>query len=177
MPDAMPSAATTPLVRVRNVALHRRLGITTFIVAIGVTLSTLYIFIVVWKGWGNMSPEVRANRLMLLGYATCLMMAWQRRRQSDWHKRLILIGTFFMLEPVLARAYDPLVGSWTKPMFPSKLAEEWDEIGFQLFMWGSWIGTFVSLSIYDLKTQKAAHLATASGFAWMSFALLVSVFT
>ena len=170
-------ATQANLVRVRNVALHRRLGIATFIVAIGVTLSTLYIFIVVWKGWGNMSPEVRANRLMLLGYATCLWMAWQLRRQAALHKRLILVGSFFMLEPVLARAYDPLVASWAKVLFPSFFTEQADEIGFQLFLWGGWIGAFVSLAIYDLKTQKAAHLATASGFAWMSFALLVSVFT
>src|SRR5690606_31829797 len=54
-------ATQANLIRLRNVKLHRRLGIATFIVAIGVTLSTLYIFIVVWKGWGNMSEEVRAN--------------------------------------------------------------------------------------------------------------------
>ncbi len=170
-------ATQANLVRVHNVALHRRLGIATFIVAIGVTLSTLYIFIVVWKGWGNMSPEVRANRLMWLGYATCLLMAWQRRRQSAWHKRLILVGTFFMLEPVLARAYDPLVASWAKPLFPSIFTDEVDEIGFQLFLWGSWIGAFVSLAIYDLKTQKAAHVVTAGGFTWLAIALLASLLT
>ena len=123
------------LVRVRNVKLHKKLGIATFIVAIGVTLSTLYIFIVVWKGWGLMTAEVRANRLFLPGYATCLLLAWLRRGQSDWHKRLILTGTFFMLGPVLSRAYDPLIVSWMEPLFPAFAARA-DEVGFLVFFWG-----------------------------------------
>jgi len=52
-----------------------------------VTLSTLYIiFIVLWKGWADMEPEVRANRLLLPGYALCILLAWQQRGRSDWHK-------------------------------------------------------------------------------------------
>ena len=87
------------LIRVRNIQLHKKLGIAGFFVAIGVTLSTLYIFIVVWKGWDLMTPEVRANRLFLPGYATCVLLAWLWRGQSDWHKRLVFTGTFFMLGP------------------------------------------------------------------------------
>lgn len=100
-------ATQANLVRVGNLRLHRRLGVATFLMAIGLTLSTLYIFIVLWNGWSNMAAEVRANRLFLPGFAAFLALAWMRRRQPDWHKRLVLTGTFFMLGPVLARAYDP----------------------------------------------------------------------
>ena len=53
-------ATQANLVRVRNLRLHRRLGIATFVVAIGVTLSTLYLFVVLWKGWANMRRPAAA---------------------------------------------------------------------------------------------------------------------
>ena len=169
-------AVQSNLVRVRNVKLHKELGIATFIVAIGVTLSTLYIFIVVWNGWGHMTAEVRANRLLLPGYAACLLLAWLRRGQSDWHKRLILAGTSFMLGPVLSRAYDPLIVSWMEPLFPAFTARV-DEAGFLVFFWGIWIGFFLSLALYDWKTLRRIHPVTVAGFAWFVLIWLISVFT
>lgn len=50
-------ATQANLVRARNLRLHRKLGIATFIVAIRVTLSTLYLFVVLWKGW----PDIGAR--------------------------------------------------------------------------------------------------------------------
>ncbi len=125
-------AVQANLVRTRRVATHRRLGIATFCVAIGVTLSTLYIFVVIWKGWDRMAVDVRANRLLLPGYAVYMLLAWTRRRQPDWHKRLILAGTFLMLGPVLSRSYDPLIVSWMEPTFPVFTARV-DEVGFLTF--------------------------------------------
>lgn len=136
-------ATQSNLVRVRNLRLHRRLGVATFVVAVGVTLSTLYIFIVLWNGWSNMAAEVRANRLFLPGFAVFLTLAWLRRRQPDWHKRLVLAGTLFMLGPVLARSYDPLIVSWMEPLFPAFTARV-DEVGFLGFFYGVWIGFFLS---------------------------------
>jgi uncharacterized membrane protein len=154
--------AQANLVRLRNVRLHRKLGIATFVVAICVTLSTLYIFIVVWKGWSNMGEEARANRLLLPGYAACLLLAWLRRGQADWHKRLIFTGTFFMLGPVLARAYDPLIVSWMEPLFPA-LTVQVDELGFLVFFFGVWMGFFVSLALYDWKCCGAFILLRRRG--------------
>lgn len=164
------------LVRVGNVKLHKRLGIGAFIVAIGVTLSTLYIFIVVWKGWDHMTTVVRANRVFLLGYAACLLTAYLRRRQSDWHKRLIFIGTFFMLGPVLSRAYDPLIVSWMEPLFPIFTAQV-DEVGFLVFFWGIWIGFFLSLTLYDWKILRRIHSVTIAGISWFALTWLISLFT
>lgn len=164
------------LVRVRNLRVHRKLGIATFIVAIGVTLSTLYIFIVVWKGWANMTPEVRTNRLFLVGYATCLLFAWLRRAQSDWHKRLIFSATFFMLGPVLSRAYDPLFVSWIDPLFPAYTARV-DEVAFLVFFWGLWIGFFLSLARYDWSLLRRIHPVTVAGFAWFALTWLLSTVT
>jgi hypothetical protein len=162
--------------RVRNLRLHRKVGVATFIAAIGVTLSTLTIFVAVWKGWGNMSVEARANRLLLPAYATCLLMAWQYRSRPDWHKRLVFVGTFFMLGPVLGRAYDPLIVSWAESL-PVLNIQQVDELAFQLFFWGAWTGFFLSLAIYDRKTQRRVHRVTAAGFAWFVVAWLISGFT
>jgi len=170
-------ATQANLVRVRNLRLHRKLGIATFFVAIGVTLSTLYLFVVLWKGWPNMEPDVRANRLLLPGYAVCLLLAWRLRARSDWHKRLIFVGTFFMLGPVLDRIYDPLVMSWAKPMFPLLYTKQVDEIGFLMFRWGCWIGFFLSLALHDWKTLRRVHRVTLAGCAWLGLVALVSEFT
>ena len=157
------------LVRLRNIKLHKRLGITAFVVAIGVTLSTLYIFVDLWKGWSHMAADVRANRLFLAGYATCLLFAWRHRARTDWHKRLIFIGTFFMLGPVLSRAFDPLIVSWMEPLFPAFTARM-DPIGFFIFFWGIWIGFFLSLAAYDWRLLRRVHPVTSAGFA--SFVLI-----
>ena len=169
-------AVQANLVRMRNVKLHKKIGIATFIVAIGVTLSTLYIFVAVWKGWGNMTVEARANRLLLPGYGTFLVLAWLWRGQSDWHKRLIFTGTFFMLGPVLSRAYDPLIVSWMEPLFPAFTAQVGDG-GFLVFFCGVWIGFFLSLAHYDWKTLRRIHRATVAGFTWFMLTWLVSALT
>jgi len=166
------------LIRVRNLRLHRTLGVATFVVAIGVTLSTLYLFVVLWKGWANMAPDVRANRLLLPGYALCLLLAWRWRAHADWHKRLIFVGTFFMLSPVLDRVYDRLIMSWAKPLFPTLYTPAVDEIGFLVFRWGSWIAFFVSLALYDWKMlPRRVHRVTLAGCAWFLMVALISEFT
>ena len=170
-------ATQANLVRVRNLRLHRKLGIATFFVAIGVTLTTLYIFVVLWKGWANMDPQARANRLLLPGYALCLFLAWKLRGQSDFHKRLVFVGTFFMLGPVLDRAYDPLIVSWANSMLPQLYTKQVDEIGFLLFRWGSWISFFLSLALYDWKTTRRIHFVTLAGCAWFILVAIISELT
>ena len=68
------------LVRVRNLALHRKLGAATLVVALGVALSTLYLFVVLWKGWANMAPmngtiSTTISRPTLSGWRAASIMA------------------------------------------------------------------------------------------------------
>jgi hypothetical protein len=170
-------ATQANLVRARNVRLHRRLGIATFLVAVGLTVSTLYIFVVLWNGWENMGFEARGNRLLLPGFAVCITLAWRCREQPGWHKRGILGGTFLMLDPVLARAYDPLIASWAKPVFGTLYSKRVDEAGFQIFFWGIWAGLFISLALHDRITQRRVHPVTAGAFGWLVIALVVSAVT
>jgi hypothetical protein len=170
-------AAQANLVRVGNLRLRRKLGVATFVIAIGVTLSTLYVFVVLWKGWEHMEPEVRANRLLLPGYALCLLVAWHRRGRPDWHKRMIFVGTFLMLGPVVDRLYDPLVMSWVEPMLSTRYTRQVDEIAFLVFRWGSWGAFFLSLVVHDWRTLRRSHPATLAGCAWFVLAVLVSEFS
>jgi hypothetical protein len=169
-------AVQANLVRVRNVQLHRRLGIATFLVGLGVTLSTLWVFIAVWKGWALMSEEARANRVLLPGYALALVLAWRWRTRPDVHKRLVLGGTFLMLGPVLARAYDPLIVSWLEPLAPG-VAARIDAVGFQVFFVGLWLGSFASLAWHDWRTLRRVHPVTLTGLAWLLVSWLVAAVT
>lgn len=169
-------AVQANLVRVRKVKIHRQVGKATFLVAVGLVLSTLYIFVAVWKGWAGMSDEAQANRLLLPGFAVCILFAWLRRAQSDWHKRLILAGTFMMLGPVLSRSYDRLIVSWMEPAFPAFTAQL-GETGFLGYFIGVWIGLYVSLAVYDWMTLRRIHTVTLSCFGWVVLCWTISFLT
>lgn len=167
-------ATQANLIRTRNLHLHRQVGTATFVVAIGVVLSTLYLFVVLWNGWSNMEPFVRANRLLLPAFALCLLLAWQRRGRPDWHKRLIFVGTFFMLGPVIDRIYDPFIMSWAKPLLGALYTKQVDELAFLGFRWGSWIAFFASLALHDRRTLGHIHRVTLAGSAWFALVALIS---
>jgi hypothetical protein len=149
------------LVRARNVKLHKRLGFAGFLIAIGVTLSTIWVFIMVWKGWAAMNPEVKANRILLPSFSVFIALAYLQRRRSDWHRRLILAGTFFMMEPVLARCYDPAVVpmmvGWSEPQI---------EAAFIPWLFSLWTGFFLSLLLYDWTTMKRLHPVSLFALFW-----------
>lgn len=147
------------LVRKRNIDLHRRLGVLGFLLAIGVTLSTGFVFVSVWRPWAEMSVLVQGNRLLLAGFAVLVLLAYRERRRSSWHKRYILLASFFMLEPVLSRAFDPvepLLTSFTDPQIDS---------AWWVFFVATWAALFLSLVAYDRSLQGSIHGATKRGVA------------
>lgn len=148
-----------------NIGLHRKLGIASMLVAVGVALSTLYVFVAVWRGWDAMGAEAKANRILMPSYALAVLLAWRARNRSDWHKRFALTATFFMLGPVLSRTYDPLVVSWMEPLLPA-MSERMAELAFILYMAFMWGGCFLSLFLYDRAALRRTHPATLAGFIW-----------
>lgn len=145
------------LIRVRNVRLHRRMGVAAFVVAIGVVLSTGYVFYDVWRPWAEMSPLVRGNRLLLVGFGIFAFMAYLGRRRPDDHRRYVLLASIFMMEPVLSRAFDPieplllgLVGDAIEPMW-------W------VFFVIVWNALLLSLVAYDAASQGSVHKVTVRG--------------
>lgn len=153
-------AAQAWLIRSRNVRLHRRLGIAAAIIAIGVTLSTLWVFIAVWKGWDAMEVWGKANRILLPSYAVLILLGYLNRSRPDFHKRLLLIATLYMLEPVLSRAFDPF-----DPLLLGFTDEQVDR-AWWIFFTVTWNALFLSLFAYDWLTTRRIHRITALGYAW-----------
>lgn len=157
------------LAKVRNLRLHRSLGIAGAIIATGVTLSTIYVFWAVWKGWDVMAFYIKANRLLLPSYSLLVLLAFLMRKRPDWHKRCILVATLYMLEPVLSRAFDPL-----EPLLTGFSDSEIDLYWWTFFVI-TWNAFFVSLFVYDWTLTKRIHAVTACGFAWFYMIQIIVV--
>lgn len=160
--------AQTLLVSSRNVRLHRKLGSAALLIAAGVTLSTIWVFWVVWKGWAAMSPEVRANRLLLPSYSLFIAMGYLNRRRPDWHRRFIYTGTLFMLEPVLGRVYDPVLVP-----FMSGLTEKQVDAAFLPIIFTIWLGFFIALFVYDSLVIRRIHRVTIGALTWFAAAWII----
>lgn len=154
-------AAQAWLIYFGRIAAHRRFGRWVFAVAAGLVLTTLYLFVTKFHGWAAMEPEVLANRLLLPVFAICAALAYARRNRVDWHKRLLLIGTMALLEPVLARIYDPLIG----PFLPAVMSKTLDTLLFLGFLFGSWLALIGSLWLYDRLVLGRIHRVTMVGSA------------
>lgn len=154
-------AAQAWLVNVRRIAVHRTLGQTAFVIAVAMSASTFYLFYVKFSGWAAMSPEVLANRLLLPVFVVCIVLAYVRRTRPDWHKRLLLIGTMALLEPILARTYDPTFGR----LVPLGISKALDTALFLTFLFGTWAALVGSLWFYDRITLRRVHPVTLAGSA------------
>lgn len=152
--------AQAALVSARNVALHRRLGWWGAAIAAGMALSTIYLFVAVWKGWAAMDAEIKANRLLMAGFVPAVALGLWHRRRPDLHKRLIFGGTLLVLEPILARCYDPLVA----PLVLAALGPAWDP--FLQVMFAVWLGFFGSLLLYDRLALRRLHPASLALLGW-----------
>lgn len=150
------------LPRMGRTHLHRRLGPYAFLIAAGVVVTTLLLFATVWKGWAAMTPEVLANRILLPSYALCIIAAYRTRRRAEWHKRWVYCGTLLLSEPVLARAFDPLVVPLLPPMAPGA-----DMPLFYVYMVVIWTGFFAALLVYDRIRLKRFHPVSAGSLLWL----------
>ena len=147
------------LVNLRIVELHRRIGPYAFLAGAGMALTTAYLFYSRFKGFAAMEAEVIANRLLLPVFIASAWLAWRNRRRPDWHKRLLLVGTFALLEPITARIYDPLFG-WAIPLDIDKTLD--DQI-FLIYLFGTWAALLASLWWYDRAVAGRIHPVTKWG--------------
>lgn len=97
------------LIRLSKVDLHRWFGLLGACVAVGVVFTGIIVQVDV------MGPyAVKADRLnavvipfirftLLLGFAVCVALAIALRTRPDWHKRLILVGTFPLFQSTFDR--------------------------------------------------------------------------
>ena len=152
-------AAQSWLIYLGRIAAHRRLGQWIFAVAAGMVVTTVNLFVAKFRGFAAMDAEVLANRLLMLVFIACAILAYRRRSRPDWHKRLLLIGTMALLEPVLARVYDPIFG----PFLPAVMSEQLDTGLFLAFLFSAWLALLGSLWIYDRRVMGKVHPVTLAG--------------
>jgi hypothetical protein len=153
----------TWLIGGRNVRLHRRLGVAGVVIATGVALSTLWVFVAVWKGWAALDMESQANRFLLPSYALFVALGLRDRVRPDWHRRYLFTGTLFMLGPVLARAYDPLLVPFMRGWTEAKI-----DAVFHVTYLLVWFAFFASLLGYDAVVQRRIHPVSAAALAWFA---------
>lgn len=142
--------------------VHKKVGVVGFAISLGMIVSTVYIFAAVWKGWGNMDPYIKANRILFASFVFCLILAFLFRKKSDWHKRLIIVGTLLVMEPVLSRVFGIAEITVLKDMSDSRLDLFWYVAVFTL--WGM---LFFSLILYDWFLLKRIHTVTYCSFGWL----------
>ncbi|QSE98039.1 hypothetical protein [Fulvivirga lutea] len=140
--------------------LHIRWGKAGFIVAIGVFLSTLYVFIAVFKGWHAMEPFVKANRLHMLSFGIFLLLAYLNRKKAAVHKRFVFWAIILPIEPIIGRVSDFF------------MIENW-----ALFYVLVWHLFFASFFIYDWLTLKRIHPVSWIGLTWFYIAWAISTFS
>ncbi|MFZ1703255.1 MAG: hypothetical protein WAT79_02855 [Saprospiraceae bacterium] len=144
----------TNFIRKGNNKAHTSFGIAGLIAAIGVFVTTLYIFVVVFKGWTIMEPMVKANRFLMMGFAILVSFAYLKRKKVDYHKRLMLVASFFMLGPILSRIM-------ARTNLDSILISD---LSWDITIFGTWSSFFVSLFIYDWTIIRRFHPTTYLSF-------------
>lgn len=152
--------AQTYFILRKKLKAHMKWGKIGFILAIGVFASTLYVFIAVYKGWSNMEPFVRANRLLMLSFATFILMAYVHRRTAVKHKRFVFWAIALPIEPIMGRVSDILQ------------VENW--VLFYILVWHL---LFASFFVYDWQTLKRIHPISWIGLAWFYTAWTISLYS
>ncbi|HOY11860.1 MAG TPA: hypothetical protein PLY70_01920 [Saprospiraceae bacterium] len=156
----------TNFIKNNNLKAHIKLGFAGLFAALGVFFSTMYIFVVIYDGWDNMAPLVKANRFFMLGFGILIALAYLYRKQTECHKRLMFVASFYMLGPILDRA---MGRSFIDSMISS-------EMGWQLTFFGIWTAFFISLIVYDWVLSKSIHVVSSFGFLIYVLILGVSMY-
>ena len=139
---------------------HMKFGKLGFILSIGVFLSTLYVFIAVYKGWSTMEPFVRANRLLMLSFATLILLAYVNKKNAIKHKRYIFWAIVLPIEPIMGRVSDALqIDHW---------------VLFYILVWHT---LFASFFVYDWQTLKRIHPISWAGICYFYVAWIISFYS
>ncbi len=148
----------TNFIRKGNHNAHIKWGIAGMISAIGVFLSTVYVFVAVYKGWDAMPYFVKANRFFMLSFAVLVVLGYLNRKNGTKHKRFVFLASLLILEPILSRV-------------TGNLSIE-NGVAFIAIVWN---GLFISLFVYDWLTLKKVHKITWMGFVWFYAVWAISV--
>ena len=91
------------LVGARKTRFHRKLGVSATVVATLVVVSSVYVGVssLAASGWGRLLTYGNVAAVSIFG--VFIWLAYQARRDKEAHRRLMLVGTLFMMGPVYTR--------------------------------------------------------------------------
>lgn len=151
----------TGFIRKGNYKAHIALGIIGMFIALGVILSTFYVFVVGYKGLSVMEFYVKANRLFTLSFAVLVLLTFLNRKNGVLHKRYLYVGTLYVLGPILDRV-------------AGKLNVE-SLLSIEMFEAIIWNALFLSLFIYDWLTLRKIHIISWVGFIWFYIVWILAI--
>ena len=150
----------TGYIRRLNYKAHIRLGMIGMFVALGVFISSFYVFVAIYKGWDEMFFFVKANRFFMVSFGFMILLGYLNRKRGVRHKRYIFMGTLYMLGPIL----DRVAGKFGI-----------DEV--EIFNAIIWNGFFISLFIYDWISLRKIHPISWIGVCWFYLVWVISIYS
>jgi cytochrome bd-type quinol oxidase subunit 2 len=153
----------TQLVATRRTETHMKLGKATMLVAIAL-IPVMYLT-AVWAVPRHSHPPFTDDLnwtaiplAVIPAFAFLVYEAWRRRKESQWHKRLMLSATIiFAAGPGFSRI----------PLAPPTF---W---GFTAQLLGGTFLLFLPMFIWDRRTQGKIHPATWTGYAVATAAAVI----
>ena len=152
----------TQLIAAGRLDIHMKLGTTWMLLAI-LLVPVMYLTAVWQVARANQPPftdPLTWTAVPLAGivpYAILVWMGWARRREAQWHKRLMLSASILVV-------MGPAVGRL--PIAPPTLGG----ITFVLLLG---LALFIPLFVWDRRTQGHVHAATWVGFGLGAAATIV----
>jgi hypothetical protein len=153
-------------IRKGNIKAHVKLGVAGMVAAAGVFVTTVYIFVVVYKGWDVMPYYVKSNRIFMPLFGIWVWLGYRYRRRPVLHKRFMYIGTLYMLGPILDRA----IGNFYLEKFVSEF------VMYDIVVKVVWGLFFIFLFIYDWKTLRKLHPVSLAGAALFCTTWVVAIY-
>jgi hypothetical protein len=153
----------TQLVSTRRVETHMKLGTAAMLIAISL-LPVMYLT-AVWAVARESHPPftdalnwTAIPLAVIPGFAFLIYEAWRRRREAQWHKRLMLSASIlFVAGPGFSRI----------PLAPPSF---W---GFTIQLLGGTALLYAPLFIWDRRTHGKVHPATWTGYAVATAAAVI----
>lgn len=154
--------AQASLVNVRNVALHRSLGMFGIALAMAVIIMGALITILgASRSSGAAAHGIYLGITAVTGFALLFTLAMRHTRKPDIHKRLILLAMLPLLPPGIHRLYMVPLGLTTFPvvamyatldaMALAIVVQEWRRTGT--------VGKYTLIGVGWIVAQQAVHWA------------------
>lgn len=131
------------LVRSGNIALHQKLGKTSFLLALEIVITGIWMSVVHYsRPDGFVFSTI--NTFILINFVILYFLAWKNRFRSEYHKRYMILVSLSAVFPALGRI---ILGLNFNQYLSVPL----------------WIILVLVVGFYDFKSQNKIHPATKIG--------------